>query len=118
MMSGADMPRRGDMFVHIDMAVVPHRAGGLGDELVGEGVARLDAELGDCPGPRPSPSCRAGAAHANGSCGSVVRLLMTASHLVAFPDGGPGTCPPNAKVWNVCFSTRVILVLSMFISKR
>src|SRR3546814_1474706 len=37
---------RRDVLVHVDVAVIPHGSGGVGDELVGEALARLDAELG------------------------------------------------------------------------
>ena len=33
------------MFVHVDVAVIPHRSGGVGDEFIGEAFAGLDAEL-------------------------------------------------------------------------
>src|SRR3546814_15214324 len=35
-----------DMLVDVDMAVVPHRAGGLGDEFVRVGIAGCDGGLG------------------------------------------------------------------------
>ena len=34
------------MLVHIDMTMIPHSPGGIGDELIGKAVTGLDAELG------------------------------------------------------------------------